>query len=312
MESLPLSWSRSQAIRPAYRDVPLPFSTARWITLADIPEDYSAAILHEDLALTYPAGFVFRGCPPGLAARFAAANCHTLNTGYEAVLDLHGPHLDGKRVRGALSRGSRHGKVEEVVMNEPNRMKLSLFRQETRHAGKPQLRHLFRDRPDHTCRCFVFSDEAGRWLAAMTLSERGRQELHTELMLRHNHAPGDIMECLVAGICGILKSEGMLELSLGEVPFVMLGERNTADPGSLELFMVRLMTRLKHAYDFEGLFRFKNKFAPQWRPVMLCTSEEPSALLLTGLAIAMGYTDLLIHESAGMVREWLAQASPEA
>jgi len=300
---LPLSWTRSSEIRPVYRDIPLPFSKLRWITQAEIPHDFSAAILHEDLALTYPDGYLFRGCPPELAGFFSQADCRTLRTGYEAVLSLDGSHLETRRVRNALSRGQRHGKVAEVVMNDQNRVRLASFRNETRHAGKPQLRHVFRDKPDHTCRCFVFSDDSDNWLAAMTISVRGRKEMHTELMLKHRHAPGDIMECLVAGIFRILKSEGAGELSLGEAPFLNLEADRPDCRDELELFMIRLMTQFRHAYDHEGLFRFKNKFAPLWRPVMVCSSEAPSPLMLASLAMAMGYTDLLVHESIDMLRQ---------
>lgn len=63
-----------------------------------------------------------------------------------------------------------------------------------------------------------------------------------------------------------------------------------------------LASNWKHAYDFEGLYRFKNKFAPLWRPVMLCTNTRPSPLMLAQLALSMGFTDILTHESLSFFR----------
>jgi phosphatidylglycerol lysyltransferase len=127
--------------------------------------------------------------------------------------------------------------------------------------------------------------------------------MHTELMLRHRHAPGDIMECLVSGIADILKNEGEMEWSLGEVPFLMnQGPEEEISP--LERLMVSLVAELRHAYDYEGLYRFKNKFAPRWRPVMLCSSQEPTPLMLAGLSFAMGFTTLLLHQSLLLFRQW--------
>lgn len=135
----------------------------------------------------------------------------------------------------------------------------------------------------------------------MTLSARCIRAVHTELMLRHKQAPGDIMESLVAGIFEILKLEGIRECSLGEVPFktLMQGEREALD--EIELLMVSLAAQSRHAYDFEGLYRFKNKFVPQWRPVLLCSSIEPTPLLLAELAVSMGFAGLLMHESLGLL-----------
>jgi glycosyltransferase 2 family protein len=300
--TLPLSWARTRALRAEYREVPIPFSPARWVCWAEIPESFSAAILNEDLSASFPEGFVFRGCPRETAECFASKNCSTIRTGYEAVLDLQEPLHGGKKMRSTLARGARHGSVIEVPVNGPNRSLLETLKRESRHSDKPALRNLFRDEPDRTCRCFVFREPSGRWLAAMTLSKRGDKEMHTELMLRHRHAPGDIMECLVAGIRCILSGEGVKEWSLGEVPFLVMPDERRELHGSLEAFMFALMSRFRHAYDFEGLYRFKNKFGPSWRPVMLCSSIGLSPMLLAGMALAMGYTELLIHESIGLLK----------
>lgn len=281
-----------------------PLSRTRWITFADIPYDYSLQILYEDLSSLYPDGYVFRGCTPDMEAYFLAEECRTMRTGAEAVLDLHEAHLQRKTVLSSISRGKRHGIVDEIVLNDTNRLHFESFRRETIHAGKPQLLHVFRREPTIGSRCFVFRAFTGKWLAAITLSARGKMEVHTELMLRHQSAPGDIMECLVAGIFEILKCEGLREWRLGEVPFMMLMQNPEETLSPMERLMASLATRWKYAYDFEGLYRFKNKFAPLWRPVMLCTNTNPSPVMLMDLAVTMGFTDILANESLGFFRQW--------
>ncbi|NTW55795.1 MAG: DUF2156 domain-containing protein [Chlorobiaceae bacterium] len=240
-----------------------------------------------------------------MARFFHEMKCGCLRTGAEAVLDLKKPHLKRKTVASSLSRGKKQGYTEELVPNEVNLNMLDAFRKQTRHADKPQLMNLFRDEPDPACRLFVFRNFEGNWLAAMTLSGRGRNEMHTELILRHKNAPGDIMESLVAGIFMILENEGMHEWSLGEVPFIFHDEIRTSDPDSLEKLMLSFAAKSRYAYDHESLFRFKNKFAPEWRTVTLCSNISPSALMLGELAVSMGYGNLLVHQSFSVLKKLL-------
>jgi len=307
-ELLPLSWTRIACLRPVYRDVTLPLSRTRRITNADIPRDYTLQILYEDLTVSYPDGYVFRGCTPETGAYFAANNGKVMRTGAEAVLDLNGPHLERKTVQSSLVRGKKQGVVEEIVLSDLNRKHFEQFRRETKHADKPQLQYLFRAAPSRECRCFVFRAFSGQWLAAITISKRGRAEVHTELMLRHRNAPGDIMECLVAGIFGILRDEGIREWSLSEVPFIMLMQSSREPLTQMEQLMVSIISRCRHAYDFEGLYRFKNKFEPIWRPVMLCTNTEPTPVMLMELASSMGFTNLLLHESFAFITQIIKSA----
>ena len=153
---LPLSWVRASVAQPDYRDVALPFSRIRWITFADIPHDYSLQVMYDNLTLSYPEGFVIRGCSIPMAEYFNAGNGHAIKTGAEAVLDLQGSHLEHPSVAGPAGRALKRGSVVEVEMNEDNRQNLELFRKDTRHAGKPQLQHVFRAKPSSACWCFVF------------------------------------------------------------------------------------------------------------------------------------------------------------
>ncbi len=306
VETLPLSWRMIDSIRPLYRHVQLPLSRISWITFADIPSCFSLQILYEDIVRTFPDGYIIRGCTPEMARFFSAQNCHVMRTGAEAVL-VPGSrnHLHKKTVRASLARGRKQGFVEELKLDDTNRQRFESFRMNTIHANKPQLRNLFRDNPSSHCRFFIFRSFSDQWLGAITLSARGGKTIHTELMLRHRQAPGDIMECLVAGIFEILSHDGIREWSLGEAPFMHLMQGNQVELNHLEKLMLSFAQWSRYAYNFEGLYRFKNKFAPQWRPVMLCTDTQPTPLMLAELSEAMGFTGLLINESLSRVTQWL-------
>ena len=305
-ETLPLSWRVTDSIRPLYRHIQLPLSRIPWITFADIPSCFSLQILYEDINRTFPGGYIIRGCTPEMARFFSARHCHIMRTGAEAVLDPgNRNHFQKKTVRASLTRGGKQGFVEELKFDDVNRQRLEAFRSDTIHADKPQLRNLFREKPSSHCRLFVFRSHSGIWLGAMTLSARGRNAIHTELMLRHRQAPGDIMESLVAGIFEILCHEKIGEWSLGEVPFMHLMQGNQDELNHMEKLTLSVAQWSRHAYNFEGLYRFKSKFAPQWRPVMLCTDTEPTPLMLAELSDAMGFTGLLINESLSRVTQWL-------
>ena len=294
--SLPASWLRTDAPSPRYHAIILPFSRFTWLPFADIPATYDLFDLYRDLKHSFPKGFVIRGCHPHISDWFHSLQHDTFRTGIEAVLDLSdSSHFDGKKVRAALKRGWRHGVVEEIPPEALHTDRFKALLASTRHAGKPQLRHVFRSDPLHTSRCFVFNSFAGNWLACVTLSRQGAKAYHTELMLRNGHAPGDIMECLITEISARLREEGAEALSLGEVPFLL--HKDDQRPLSLlEQMVFSAAPIFRHAYDYEKLYFFKNKFQPVWRTMRLCAGPGVrfSPSFLTELAWSMGVVELLM------------------
>ncbi|ARM31293.1 phosphatidylglycerol lysyltransferase domain-containing protein [Prosthecochloris sp. HL-130-GSB] len=296
---LPMSWRRIDGIRPVFNDVSLNGSGLTWVTYADVPESYCLSLLYDELSASYPEGFLLRGCCPDTAEFFSSHGCSIIRTGAEAVLDLSsGACPASKKIRAAIRRGRRHGTVQEIPMHDMARESLAELRLRTAHGCKPVLRHVFRNMPEGPCRCFAFLSSTEKWLAAVTVSRRGAYAYHTELMLRDRNAPGDIMETLISGVAGVLSAEGAGELSLGEVPFV-IPVQGREPLQSLEALMVRLASWWKHAYDSDGLFAFKDKFQPCWRPSFLCASRqrELSAVVLAELAVEMGFSSLFVYQT---------------
>ena len=300
-QAVPLSWQRIEGAAPCYQDYPLPFSGCRWVAFADLPHTFSFPRLYEHLTSEFPQGFLIRGCPPSLGEFFASRSHESLRTGAEALLDLaDNRHFSSRRLRACYNRGWRHGSVEEVRLEGGNLRRFQALRAGSSNAGKPQLRNLFRSEPFSGARCFVFRSLQGEWLAGLLLSQRGRAAFHAELLLRHRSAPGDIMECLVAAVGERLHGEGAREFSLGEVPF-MLDEAGGEAASPLESMMFAAASRCRHAYDYQGLYRFKNKFRPIWRPVRLCAGPGVRLTLLTlaELSLAMGFVELLAARTLG-------------
>lgn len=293
---LPASWHRIVGSSAHYHAIKLSWSRHTWLPFADIPGTFDLFELYNDLNTTFPEGFVIRGCHPGISDLFVSRRHDTFRSGIEAVLDLSDSnHFTGRKVSAALKRGWRHGIVDEVPSEERYAARLSALLAESPHAGKPQLLHVFRHNPLQASRCFVFSSFSGEWLACMTLSRQGAKAYHTELMVRKKSAPGDIMECLIAETSARLRDEGAEELSLGEVPF-KLHDGDQHPLSILEQLVFASAPLFRHAYDYERLFFFKNKFRPQWRTTRLCAGPGVwfSPLFLFELATLTGFFELLI------------------
>lgn len=297
---LPASWHRIDGPPPHYHEVKLPFCRHAWLPFADIPGSFTLAGLYEDLNRSFPEGFFFRGCHPSISDLFRSYKLDTLRTGIDAVLDPgDSAHFESRKVLAALKRGGRHGVVEEVSPDSIHSGKFRALLAATPHAGKPQLRHVFRSSPSQASRCFVFSSFSGSWLACVTLSRQGVKAYHTELMLRSRYAPGDIMECLIAGISARLRDEGTEELSLGEVPF-LLHQDDRRPLSWLEQLVFSAAPFFRHAYNYERLFYFKNKFRPRWRTMSLCAGPGVrfSPSFFAELAHSMGFVELLMHQTS--------------
>ena len=295
---LPSSWLRVDAIKPWYHEVRLPISGHAWLPFADIPRSFDLETMYEDLNASFPGGFVIKGCPPEVSELFVSLKHDTIRTGIDAQLDLSDAiHFEGEKIVASLKRGGRHGTVEEISIDlEHSRRHLEEVLSASPHAGKPQLKNVFRIEPSRTSRCFAFRSFSGKWLAFATLSRNTKNFYQTEMLVRDRNAPGDIMECLIAEMASTLRSEGVSELSLGEVPF-MLHPADVQPLTVMERLVFSGVKFCRHAYDYQGLYFFKNKFRPAWRTLRLCGGPgiQFTPLLISELACSMGFVDLLAH-----------------
>jgi phosphatidylglycerol lysyltransferase len=88
--------------------------------------------------------------------------------------------------------------------------------------------------------------------------------LSIDLMRHAEDAPHSIMEHLFVELMLWGKAEGYQRFSLGMVPLAGLERRRLAPLWSQAgAFLFRYG---EHFYNFQGLLRFKAKFAPVWEP----------------------------------------------
>jgi hypothetical protein len=177
-------------------------------------------------------------------------------------------------------RGLRRGSVEEIPCTDEFTERISRFWSISSRGSKPRLRYLFHSAFDHRTRCFVFRTPEDRWLGAVTVSMTSALGAHTEMILRAEDAPIGVMDALFVEIMDLLRREGIMELSLGEVPFIDCG--NTACPSGQymkEKFLFVMGSLFRYAYNFKSLFQFKNKFRPRWEPVYICAPKVTWATL---------------------------------
>lgn len=105
----------------------------------------------------------------------------------------------------------------------------------------------------------------GRVVAfANLLVTEAKQEAGIDLMRHHPDAPPGTMDYLFAQVMLHLQAEGHARFGLGMAPMAGMAERRRA-PRWQRLGKL-LFEHGDRFYNFRGLFRFKDKFDPEWEP----------------------------------------------
>lgn len=275
MDMIPLSWTRSGTSRPVFDNVRLPLSGLKWIHSAEIPARLTFEDVYNELMAGFGTNIVIRGCRSDIAEFLLSKGFGAVRTGAEGVIDLENLCEPPASVRALVNRGLRHGIVEEIPFSEMHERRVREFKSVSAHGAKPELRYLFNTSFHPRSRCFVLRTPEDLWLGAVTVSMASGSSAHAEMILRRKNVPTGIMEALFAGIIKTMKGEGLKQFSLGEVPFVSPPETAALTPGSriTERLLHGAGRVLRYAYDYEGLYGFKNKFCPSWEPVYVCAPE---------------------------------------
>lgn len=285
MNRLPLSWCRKKIEYPNFNSLHLPLSGLYWISTAEIPVHYSNEDFFSDLITDFP-GFVIRGVSAGSAEYLKDRGADVVRTGAEAVVDLYNPSGLKRSVLELARRGGRHGFVREAPYSEFYINKVSRLALDSAHAPEPKLSNLYRTGFEQSTRCFVLETSEGQWLGALTLSVQDESYAHTETILRRKNAPVGVMESLFVSVMSVLKDEGFTHLSLGEVPFISTDSEDSV-PCQSETYAKALIFRsrrlMMHSFNYKGLYDFKNKFGPEWKPVYLAAKPAVSWRLLLDL-----------------------------
>ncbi len=281
---LPLSWKRTPAQNPVFKTIAL--GRMRWLSLAEIPQHSE---LPQSLLTNFRRGVLIRGCSRSVAEELRPHGFRSMYIGSEALLDLNLKPFSKKSLQELVRRGNRHGRILEVPFNEKNRQRIEQLKKGSPYGSRPQLQHLFRNQFEQGLRCFVFESKTKEWLAAITISDVHRHKVQTELLLRRKSAPTGIMEALAEFIFGQLKKEQKETWSLGEVPFL----KNPSARSFKERFAGAAGRRFKFAYNYQGLFHFKDKFSPRWEPVYICANPGINYFSLMRLFIKSNFFKLI-------------------
>ena len=293
---LPLSWIHSPISEIKINSLPLKQSAFTWLTMGDIPLELTFAQIIKQLPREK---YVIRGCTPPVAAVLARHGWQCIQSGVEATLNLKQSPNWSRKMKHGIRRGRQALQFTELPLNVNTIKRLKELATRTPFAFSPQLQHVFRFTDSSALRLFVARDNREQWQAAFTISLNAPGRFQGELMLRNVRAPYGAMEALIAYVCHRLKKENIALLSLGEVPF-MLQEAKNLKEKMIKWGGVTLLP----AYDFRGLYFFKNKFKPVWRPVFLCATPAINLGLMVDLLKVSGTLSLWrygIRKTAGAV-----------
>ncbi|HSX27932.1 MAG TPA: phosphatidylglycerol lysyltransferase domain-containing protein [Candidatus Saccharimonadales bacterium] len=130
----------------------------------------------------------------------------------------------------------------------------------------------------------VLRDPAGKIVAFVNQQPNySKRRASIDLMRHLGEAPPNVMDFLLQQMIIQAHTEGWQEFDLGLVPLAGVGKESAAP--IREKLMAIFYERGDRLFAFQGLYRFKNKFAPQWETSYL--AYVGSSALLPKIALAL-------------------------
>jgi lysylphosphatidylglycerol synthetase-like protein (DUF2156 family) len=249
-------------------------------------EDYNKLFL-KDLPI------FITSCSKELAQFFSQNKFETLKAGKEAILNLSKDHFSKRSLKDLINAGFRNGEIEEIFYSEENGEILEKFKLECVHGKEPQLKHFFNDKFLPISRLFVYKDKQKKWAGGILITPKGKGKVITDLILRREHSPRGTMESLIYFIASLLKDERNDTWSLGEVPYVVDSSKFL----SKEFFINFMGRRLRYAYNYLGLYNFKNKFNPEWKDIYICCKPKLTLITLLKISWLSNLAKLILKKS---------------
>lgn len=210
------------------------------------------------------------GCNKEFAEFFRNNKYDTFLMAKEAVLNLKKDHFKKASLKELIKSGIKKGKFEEIKFSAKNKELVEAFKKQCVHGKEPQLKYFFNDVFHPDTRLFVLSDKNNIWMGGILIADIGNGSISTDLLLRKMNAPRGVMEALIFSIFQTLKNEGYLKWSLGDVPFIIYNSRLF----SREYLLNYTGRKLQFAYNYLGLYNFKNKFNPDWNDIYACCKSK--------------------------------------
>ncbi len=268
------------------------FRNVKWLTHVKIPFKIDFESVVSELILQHAKNYFIVGCNFGNYKYLEERGYKGIRMGKEAILDLHYNHFGKRSLKELIRRGKQNGTVIEIPWSKEAADELQEFRKHTRHGNEPQLQYLFSTSFEECNRLFVFRNSKGLWLGAMLLSYKSDKYLQTEAMLTRRKEPNGTMEALIFEIFKTLKSEGYDYWTLGAVPFIIRDSVFLSKE-----YIINITGRfMKFAYNYKGLFLFKNKFNPVWADYYICIRPHFSPGAMAGILFRSSLLKLGVHK----------------
>lgn len=253
------------------------FRNIKWLTHVKIPFKIDFESVVSELILQHAKNYFIVGCNYSNYRYLKDRGYKGIRMGREAILDLNFNHFKKKSLKELVRRGKKHGDVVEISYSDTTAQALQEFRKFSRHGKEPQLRYLFNTTFEDNNRLFVIRKPDGLWLGAILLSYKTNKYVQSEAILCRKNEPVGIMEALIYEIFRQLKREGIEYWTLGAVPFTIYGSRFLSKE-----YVINVSGRfMKFAYNYRGLYNFKNKFNPVWADYYICIRPffDPGAMV---------------------------------
>jgi len=236
---------------------------------------------------------IIRGCNNTVATKLSNIGFFKTPFACEAIIELNAKKHFSKNTLIRINSLLKRGRVKEIQFSDESNKIFDNFIPSTVHWNKPQLKHLFLDKTSNSTRLFVYEIIPNIWEGAILVSQNSAIKIQGEQFFRKKIGKNGIMETIVYEACNILKEEGFSEFSLGEVPFVT--QKN--DKKLYFSYLVKLVGKsIKFAYNSDGLFYFKNKFANRWDDLYICSNRKFRLWNLFGIARKSNLFSLIIYK----------------
>lgn len=290
MNTIPSNFNRYDDLKIIYQTISLS-QKRKWICNSKVPFNNSVDEIFNEINYDLPnSNLLFDGCSSENKNYLKSLGYKSISFGKEAIIDLSKNPFQKKSLLELVKRGSRHGSFEEIIYCDENKLKLQEFIKKTSHGSKPQIQNLFALTFQSYHRLFVLKKNED-WICAIMISYKTKQIMQTELILRYADAPIGVMEKLIFEIFHQLNNEQCDYWSLGAVPFIDFDSKLF----SLSWFINFIGRKIKFAYNYQGLFNFKNKFNPIWEPYYICYKNKLSVIQIFQLAQKSNLNKLILY-----------------
>jgi lysylphosphatidylglycerol synthetase-like protein (DUF2156 family) len=234
---------------------------------------------------------------------YRARGLRALAIGREAIVDLPGFTLSGKRianVRHSVTHAERAGLQVQLYtadeLDAATRTELRALSDEWLAAkGGAEMGFTMgqlspEGQPSPGARVAVARDGAGRVQAFLTVvpAGGGRGWL-LDLMRRRRNSESGTMDLLIARTAETLRDEGFERLSLSLAPLASTDDDDEDAPEVARWARRLLYEKMDGAYNYRSLFNYKKKFAVRWETRYLVYAGDAA---LPGALCAVAWAHL--------------------